>query len=237
MATAGSYQKWADLVGDESYKYENFLPYFQKSQNFTPPDQSRRLANATPSYDESVLGRNGKLSVTYPNYAGAFGTWVQRGLAAIGINSINGFQSGKLIGSSYTLNTINYDRNTRDSSVEAFLEPELRDTDPNLIVFPSTLGKRVLFDSNKRATGVEVDTGGLKYVLDVKQEVILSAGVFQSPQLLMVSGVGPAETLQKHGIDVISDLPGVGQNMEVSIATSHAHARDLRVNPNLCSTS
>jgi choline dehydrogenase len=75
-----------------------------------------------------------------------------------------------------------------------------------------------MFDSDKKATGVEVDTGGLKYVLHAKTEVIVSAGSFQSPQLLMVSGVGPAESLRKHGIDVISDLLGVGQNMEVSIA-------------------
>lgn len=223
IGTAGSYQMWADQVGDDSYTYENFLPYFQISQNFTPPDQSRRIANATPSYDESVLGRSGKLSVIFPNFAAAFGTWVERGLAAIGINPIDGFQSGRLIGSAYSLATINYDRNVRESSVEAFLVPELGEVDPNLIVFPLTMAKRIMFDSDRRATGVEVDTGGLRYVLNAREEVIVSAGSFQSPQLLMVSGVGPAESLQRHGIDVISDLRGVGQNMEdhVLFGTTH----------------
>lgn len=228
IGTAGSYQMWADQVGDDSYTYENFLPYFQISQNFTPPDQSRRIANATPSYDESVLGRSGKLSVIFPNFAAAFGTWVERGLAAIGINPIDGFQSGRLIGSAYSLATINYDRNVRESSVEAFLVPELGEVDPNLIVFPLTMAKRIMFDSDSRATGVEVDTGGLRYVLNAREEVIVSAGSFQSPQLLMVSGVGPAESLQRHGIDVISDLPGVGQNMEVSIALFHTGRRIFR---------
>lgn len=208
---------WADQVGDDSYTYENFLPYFQKSQNFTPPDESRRLANATPSYDASVLGRSGPLSVIFPNYAAALGTWSEKALAAVGIKSIDGFQSGRLIGSSYGLATINYDNNLRDSSETAFLKPKLREVDPNLITFPLTMAKRIIFDSDKKATGVEVDTGGLQYVLNAKQEVIVSAGSFQSPQLLMVSGVGPAESLHRHGIDVISDLPGVGQNMEVSL--------------------
>lgn len=205
---------WADQVGDDSYNYENFLPYFQRSQNFTPPD-SRRLANATPIYDTSVLGTNGPLSIIFPNYAGAFGTWVERGLAAIGITSINGFQSGQLIGSSYALATINHDQNVRESSETAFLEPLLGEVDTNLIVFPLTMAKRIIFDSDRRATGVEVDTDGMRYVLNATREVIVSAGSFQSPQLLMVSGVGPAESLNEHGIDVVSDLPGVGQGMEV----------------------
>jgi choline dehydrogenase len=155
------------------------------------------------------------LSVIFPNYAGAFGTWVERGLAAVGMKSIDGFQSGRLIGSAYSLSTINFDRNLRESSATAFLEPELSVVDPNLIVFPLTMGKRIIFDSDKKATSVEVDTGGMKYVLNAREEVIVSAGSFQSPQLLMVSGVGPAESLDRLGIDVVSDLPGVGQNMQV----------------------
>ncbi len=219
---------WADQVGDDSYSYEKFLPYFQKSQRFTPPDQSRRLANATPRYDPSVLGRDGPLSVIYTNYAVAFGTWVERGLAAIGIQPIDGFQSGKLIGSAYALNTINYDRNVRESSETAFLEPKLGDQVPNLIVFPLTRGKRIIFNSDKKATGVEVDTDGLSFILNAEKEVIVSAGAFQSPQLLMVSGVGPAESLNQHGIDVISDLPGVGQNMEVSIVFIQLSVKTFR---------
>ena len=203
------------MVGDDSYRYENFYPYFMKSQNFTPPDESKRFANATPQYDAKVLGKGGPLSVIFPNYAASFGTWVQKGLAAVGINGINGFQSGKLIGSAYALATIKYTENIRDSSETAFLQPALHKAKPNLIVFPSTMAKRILFDADKKAIGAEVDTGGLKYVLNASKEVILSAGSFQSPQLLMVSGIGPADLLKKHGIDVLADRPGVGQNMTV----------------------
>lgn len=185
---------------------------------------SRRISNSTPQYVAGQLGTSGPLSVIFPNWAGAFGTWVVKGLSAVGINPINGFQSGKLIGSSYALATIDYTTNFRDSSEVAFLQPAIAQTiskpAPNLIVFPNTLGKKIIFDSAKKATGVQVNTEGLTYTLSVNKEVIVSAGVFQSPQLLMVSGIGPAATLQQHNIPVIANRPGVGQNVSVSDSAS-----------------
>lgn len=213
MGTKGSYDMWADLVGDDSYRYDEFLPYFMRSQKFTPPDSSNRFDNATPRYDDTVLGTDGKLEVIFPNYANAFGTWVEKGLAAIGMNPIDGFQSGDLIGSSYSLATIEYESNTRASSETEFLRPELEKDAPNTIFYPNTLGKKVLFDGDKKATGVLVETDGFLYQLSATREVILSAGAFQSPQLLMVSGIGPRELLEKYDIDVLVDSPGVGQNM------------------------
>ena len=225
--TTESYKKWADMVGDDSYTFDQFLPYFEKSLHFTPPDQSKRAANATPDYDLKTIGNGGPLSVTFPAYAGAFGTWVLKGLKEIGINPINGFTSGKLLGVAYALATINGKTQIRDSSETAFLQPPLKsDKKPNLIVYQSTLAKRILFDANKKATGVVVDTDGINYTLSAKREVVVSAGAFQSPQLLMVSGVGPAATLQRHNIPVVADRSGVGQNMWVSIDLCVMHLFD-----------
>lgn len=203
---------WADMVGDQSYTFNALLPFFEKSLDFTPPDPSKRAANATPDYDMSTLGTGGPLSVTFSNYAQAFSSYVQKGLQEIGIPPIKGFTSGKLIGSAYVLETINGANQNRESSETAFLAPMLKKS-TNLIVFQSTLGKKILFDANKVAIGVQVDSAGLSYTLSSKKEVILSAGAFQSPQLLMVSGVGPAAALQKYNIPVVADRPGVGQNM------------------------
>lgn len=133
--------------------------------------------------------------------------------AASPADLLSGFTSGKLIGSAYVLETINATTQTRDSSETSFLRSQLHNY--NLMVYQSTLAKRVLFDSNKTATGVVVDSEGLQYTLSAKREVILSAGAFQSPQLLMVSGVGPKATLEKHSIPIVSKLTGVGQNMWV----------------------
>lgn len=213
-----SYQMWADLVGDESYRWEAFLPYFKKSLHFSPPDASKRAANATAEYDQASLGNgNGPLSVTFSNYAQAIASWVQKGLNEIGVKPIKGFTSGDLLGSSYVMQAIQAKTQTRESSETAFLQPALKRG--NLIVFQQSLAKKVVFDDKKAAIGVLVDTNGKEYTLFAKNEVILSAGVFRSPQLLMVSGVGPSETLQTHGITVIANRPGVGQNMWVSNPT------------------
>ena len=213
-ATEGSYQMWADQVGDSSYTFKEWLPYFEKSLRYTPPDPDKRPTNATPQVDLHNLDTGkGPLSVTFSNWAQVASSWVETGFEAIGISPINGFTSGKLLGSSYVLETINASTQTRDSSETSFLRSALGSY--NLTVYQSTLAKRILFDENKKAVGVQVDSQGLPYVLSARKEVISSAGVFQSPQLLMVSGIGPAATLQKHQIPVLTNRPGVGQNMWV----------------------
>lgn len=83
------------------------------------------------------------------------------------------------------------------------------------MVYQSTLGKRILFENGTQASGVLVESAGMVYTLSTRKEVVFSSGVFQSPQLLMVSGIGPSDTLTKHGIPVVADRPGVGQNMWV----------------------
>lgn len=210
--TKDSYDQWAEVVGDSSYSFENWLPYFQRSLDFSPPQPGKRAANATPQYDASNIGEGGPLSVTYPNYAQPVSSWVSKGLQAIGVNPTDSFTSGNLIGSSYILNTIQADSMLRETSETGFLQPGLKRS--NLVVYTESLAKRILFNG-KTAAGVRVDTGGKEYVLSATKEIILSAGAFQSPQLLMVSGIGPASTLEKFGIPPVADRAGVGQNMWV----------------------
>lgn len=207
-----AYNRWANLVGDQDYSWNRFLPYFEKSLDFTPPDNSNRPANATPQYDTSTLGNgNGPLSVTFARYAMAFSSWAQLALTRMGLRSLKGLTSGDIMGSSYQLLTLNATNMIRESSETAFL---VKNGLPrsNLIVYQSTLAKKIVFDGTT-ATGVVIDMEGILFTLSAKKEVIVSAGAFQSPQLLMVSGVGPAATLQKFNIPVVADRPGVGQNM------------------------
>jgi choline dehydrogenase len=116
-----------------------------------------------------------------------------------------------LNGFAYQLLTIDPTEFTRVSSEVAFLRPALER--PNYIVYQFTTAQKILFDGNKTATGVEVSMGKRRFTLRAKKEVIVSAGVFQSPHLLMVSGVGPAAKLRRLNIPVVADRPGVGQNM------------------------
>jgi choline dehydrogenase len=208
--TKNSYQQWAQMVGDNSYTYDNWLPYFEKSLNFTPPDTTKRALNATPQYDTGSLGQGGPLSITFPNYAQAMSSWVQKGMQELGIAASNGITSGVLIGSSYVIAALQINQK-RESSETAFLTPAANRN--NLRIYDNTMAKKVVF-SGKKAKGVLASTAGQQYILSAKREVILAAGAFLSPQLLMVSGVGPAATLNKYKIPVIADRPGVGQNMQ-----------------------
>ena len=123
----------------------------------------------------------------------------------------NGFNGGKILGSAYATFTIDPINAERSSSESSFLQAALKNT--TLQVYKQTLAQQILFSSDKTAVGVIVSTGGLNYTLSAKKEVIVSAGAFQSPQLLMVSGIGPIAVLQSLNISVVKDLPGVGQNL------------------------
>ncbi|KAK7085472.1 hypothetical protein SK128_005041, partial [Halocaridina rubra] len=100
----------------------------------------------------------------------------------------------------------------RWTTAEAYLRPTANRN--NLHVVLNAHVHQVLFDDNKRAFGVRFDIGGKLRVAIAKHEVILSAGAVSSPHLLMLSGVGPAKQLHQHGIRVIADLPGVGENFQ-----------------------
>ncbi|KUI69398.1 Versicolorin B synthase [Cytospora mali] len=211
-STIGAFQLWADTVGDQSYTWDNVLPYYKKSMDFTPPNRATRFANATPSYDAASTVRGGPLDVTYPAYGESWSTWVSRGLTAIGLPQIGALIDGTLYGSTFQLLTVNPITGHRASSDTAFLRPVLGRA--NLVVFTETLAERVLFNSKKQATGVAVTSAnGTAFTITAKKEVILSAGVVQSPQLLMVSGIGPAAVLKQYKIPVLADLPGVGQGL------------------------
>ena len=211
--SVGSFQKWATAVGDDSFTFDRILPYYKKSVTFTPPNYSKRFTNTTLNYDPNAFDNSsrGPLQVSYPNWAAPFETWVQIGLDAIGIKRNYGFNSGNLFGSMWLTTTIDPSDETRSSSQTSFLDQATQTS--GLQVYTQTLAKRILFNSNKTANGVLVTTMGQPYTLSARKEVILSAGVFQSPQLLMVSGIGPRSTLQYHDIPLLSELPGVGQNM------------------------
>lgn len=203
--------KWATAVDDDSYQFDKLLPYYKQSVQLTPPDKNARLPNATAKYEpEAYDSTGGPLQLSFPDYPTPWSTWVRPGLEAIGINETDGFSMGSLMGAQYCPLSIRPSDKTRSTSESSFLATNKSAT---LVTFADTFVKKILFDKQKKATGVEVKRLLDTFTLKAKREVILSAGAFQSPQMLMVSGIGPADTLREHGIDVLADLPGVGQNM------------------------
>ncbi|KAH6692449.1 hypothetical protein F5X68DRAFT_165394 [Plectosphaerella plurivora] len=212
--TKQSYQKWADAVGDNSYTWDALQPHFKRSVKFTPPAGSR-FANASAEFNTAAFSpQGGPLAVSYANYAQPFSTWLEPALNEAGVSQVQDFNSGALLGAQYCASTIDPGSQTRESSQTSFLDEAK--TKSNLKVYTNTMAKKIVFDSNKKATGVTVTGifGFTQFNVMARKEVILSAGAFQSPQLLMVSGIGPRADLAKFNIPVIKDLPGVGAGME-----------------------
>lgn len=222
--TNGSYNKWAHEVGDDSYTFDKLLPYFQRSTHITYPNNETLLQNATIYHDRQSFNNDlpyhQPLHVSWAKHTNAFSTWTKKALQAVGVGSSPGLDSGVLDGANYALTTITPDEQHRDSSQTSFLDYAMRTTD--IKVYTHTMARKILF-SNATATGVLVTTANKDYTLTAKKEVILSAGAFQSPQLLMVSGVGPKDTLDQYEIPVVKDLPGVGQSMMDQVYFGVAH--------------
>jgi choline dehydrogenase len=206
IGSSDSYEQWAEKVDDESYVFKDFLPYFRKSTNWTAPSELR-TPNATTRYNETAfIPEGGPLQISYPDYAQPFSTWLDGAMTEVGIPLTSDFHSGILNGAKFCEIAINPTTNLRDSSQTSYLV--VAATNPGLTVLTYSIAERIVFN-NLTATGVIVNGS----IIAAKKEVILSAGTFQSPQILMLSGIGPAAHLSQHNIPLLLDKPGVGQKM------------------------
>lgn len=199
------YDDWAAL-GNAGWSYQDVLPYFIRSEHNEQYDQ----------LDSHYHGNSGPLNVTFATrfqtpLADAFVEACQQ--SGIPLNSdYNGVEQA---GSGLFQFTIKDGR--RHSAASAFLKPVLNRANLKVITHAHTTQILIQHD---RATGVEFRTGkNLTQQVSARKEVILSAGAFQSPQLLMLSGIGPVDTLRSVGIPVKKELPGVGQNLQDHVFT------------------
>ena len=173
-----------------------------------------------------------RLGVSHANWALPMSSYASKAFSSIGILPAQDFSSGYLMGAQYTPLTVSSPDEEHSSSESSFLKAAKGR--PNLKVYDKSLAKKVLFDNAKRASGVLLEANGETFRLDAAKEVILSAGAvscsvlklrtgdykpcayvqqFQSPQLLMVSGVGPRAILENFSIPIVAAREGVGQNM------------------------
>lgn len=200
------YDAWA-AEGNIGWGYDDVLPYFKKSEN-------NELWGETTYH-----GAGGPLNVAevmQPSvYARAF---VEAALQAGHVPNAD-FNGEKLVG--FGLTQVTQKNGERCSTAKGYLTPNLDRA--NLQVITQARTTRILIE-NKRAVGVEYrDAAGALIQLRARREVLLCAGALQSPQVLMLSGVGPAAVLQQHGIAVVHDLPGVGRNLQDHIDIVHSY--------------
>ena len=198
------YDHWQSL-GNPGWSYQDVLPYFKKSEH------SSRGAS-------EFHGVDGELSVTDPIAPAVVSQRFVDAAVALGYDynpDANGMQQEGAGLYQWTIKD-----GKRHSAAAAFLVPILQR--PNLTVTTGALVTRLLFEGS-RTIGVEYLHEGTLHQARVNREVTLSAGAFDSPKLLMLSGIGDAQHLQAMGIEVVADLPGVGQNLQDHPVVSVAH--------------
>jgi choline dehydrogenase len=193
---ARDFERW-EAEGATGWNYASVLPYF-------------RRAEARASGGDEYRGDSGPLQTRYGTLTNPLhAAWLEAGRQAgyPASADINGRQQE---GFGLLDMTVGRD-GRRSSAANAYLHPAMRR--PNLAVRPHARALRVLFE-DRRAVGVEYRRGSATHAVRARREVIVSAGSINSPQLLKLSGVGPAAELREHGIAVVHDLPGVGENLQ-----------------------
>jgi choline dehydrogenase len=189
------YNTWRDEFGCDGWGYNDILPYFLRAEN---------NSRGTSAYH----GASGPLSVIDPKFRSpAARAFVQSAVTAgsVANDDFNG-QSQDGVG----FYQVTQRDGRRWSAADAYLHPA--EDRPNLTVKTDALATSVIIEAG-RAVGVRYVHRGTEHVARAEAEVILSGGAINSPQLLMLSGVGPADQLREHGILVQSDSPGVGANL------------------------
>jgi len=193
---ASDYNHWAEL-GNPGWSWNDMLPYFIRSED-------------NQSLNGPLHGKGGPLAVSdlqtdNPFIETYFEAARQTGFA---FNPDFNGEEQEGVGP-YQVTQKNGER---WSAARGYLFPHMGRR-PNLRVETGARATRILFEG-ARAVGVEYVQRGRKLTLRARREILLAAGSLVSPQLLMLSGVGPAEQLQRHGIDVLRDIPGVGRNLQ-----------------------
>ena len=188
------YDAWAAL-GNAGWSYADVLPYFRRAEH------NERLA-------DEFHGRNGPLNVADPRSPSGFTELWLASAEREGMKRSVDFNGADQEGVGYY--QVTQKNGERWSAARAYLAPNL--ARPNLSVRTRAHATRIVFEG-RRAVGVEYRQGGELCTVRARRETILSAGALQSPQLLMLSGVGDAQALSTLGLPVVANLPAVGRNL------------------------
>jgi choline dehydrogenase len=192
------FDSWAGL-GAEGYSYDEVLPYFKKSETFHGPASAYH-------------GDSGPLSIINYLHPSPVGHAFIEAAGQLGAtqtyNDYNG--AAQHAGAGFYQSTRTPD-GIRTTAASAFVTPNLGRA--NLTLITQARATRLLMDET-RVTGVEYSGPEGVQTIMADREVIVSGGAFETPKLLMLSGIGPADHLKEHGIAVVQHLPGVGQNLQ-----------------------
>ncbi len=197
---ACDFDEWEEQ-GAKGWAYRHCLPYFQRAETWSDPDG--RPQDAYRGTDGPLSTCNGN-NMKNPLYR----AWIEAGEQA-GYGKTEDYNGYRQEGFGRMHMTVK--DGVRWSTANAYLKPAM--DRPNLTVVTKALTEKILLEG-KKAVGVRYQVNGKVTEARASREVILSAGSVGSPQILQLSGIGPADVLKKAGVDVVHDLPGVGGNLQ-----------------------
>jgi choline dehydrogenase len=189
------YDRWRQR-GNAGWGYDDVLPYFRKAEN-----QQRGA--------DKYHGAGGPLPVSDWRHADPLSEAFVVAAAETGIPTNPDFNGASQEGAGFFQTTTQ--RGRRASTAYSYLRPAKSRS--NLHVETAALAQRILFEG-RRARAVEYRQGDALRTARARREILVSGGAYNSPQLLQLSGVGPAELLKRHGIDIVLDAPGVGNDLQ-----------------------
>ena len=208
---ARDYDQWATLTGDDSWRWEQVLPAFMKHESHWRLDEGQP---PNPAF-ANLHGHKGEWRVEKQRLRWDILDAFSQAAQQAGIPATQDFNGGDNEGVGYF--EVNQKDGWRWNTAKAFLRPKCYGR-PNFEMWTMAQATRLVLepqpDGSQRCTGVKVWTGEELAHLTATEEVIVCAGAVNSPQLLQLSGIGPAEVLQQAGIPVTRDLPGVGANLQ-----------------------
>ena len=193
---AADFDQWEEQ-GASGWNYQNCLPYFKKFENHQCRDTDYTGNSGPVAISDGNNMRN-------PLYRAFIDAGVEAGYGET--QDYNGYRQ-----EGFGQKFMNVDRGIRASTGYSYLKAANKRS--NLTILKHALVTRIVFEGNT-ATGIECKIGGKSRLYNAQKEVIISAGAIGSPQLLQVSGIGPRKTLEAAGIDLLHELPGVGENLQ-----------------------
>ncbi len=198
---AQDYDEWDDKYGCTGWRYEDVLPVFMR--------QEKNMHLGAPYH-----GQDGQLVVADPEYKHPVNEIMLEAARSAGLNWSDDFNGEKQDGAGWYQATAYKGR--RQSAATCFLKPMIAKEQLTIMTNASA---RIIRFNGRRAEALEVTREGREYVLKARKEIILTAGSFHSPKLLMLSGIGPADGLRTHGIEVLHDAAEVGANYHDHVGT------------------
>lgn len=220
------YDAWGTLGNGEQWSFSGLLPYFRKSVTFTPPGPSspyvNNATNTNYTWDEAVAyGGKGEIQVSFPPYQFPGQSYVFAAWAELGINKPKEAAGGDAIGAIQAPSALDPVSRTRSYARTAHYDPFVNRT--NYVLRTGWKVTEVVFSGNGtglQAIGVNAmkrDGSGVvgeKVMIKARKEVVVASGAVWTPWLLQRSGIGPKSVLEKAGIEVKKELPGVGANFQ-----------------------